>query len=246
MRVHERYEILCALAVSSQLTESELHELRVHMAQCSDCRSRLQDMAQVSAQALLPLNVMTGQLPEGMAERFMQRAWSEGVPLKRISAYSFEKWKTCYYGGLAAAILLAVLTAANYFKSEAWTPLSFPVAGSQLRVANADITRASVARAPEVIATTKELHQQHRRRTAKPLLETTTVLQPSVMRVLNNGPFGPTQDGVRQFRYNPSAARLVPSLQARVDWYRVWMESQKNAKRLEISFQPEWKAGMVP
>jgi hypothetical protein len=53
----------------------------------------------------------------------------------------------------------------------------------------------------------------------------------------------------RQFHYDPSAEvvpRQISSLRFHVDWYHVWMESQENPKRLEISFQPEWKAGVLP
>jgi hypothetical protein len=84
MTEHEQYEMLCALAVTGEVSDAELQDLRCHLTECSDCRDRLFDFAQLSAQALpllgdrhSPVNI-----PGGMTERFQDHARRYGIPLR--------------------------------------------------------------------------------------------------------------------------------------------------------------------
>jgi hypothetical protein len=103
---HSHFEVLCALAASGQLTSSELAELHEHSGGCSFCSDRLDEMTQVSAGLFCAriLNRSSIRMPNGMVERFIARAKSEGVPLNpRAASVGFS-------GPAApAAFLLALL-----------------------------------------------------------------------------------------------------------------------------------------
>jgi hypothetical protein len=258
MREHERFEVWCALAVSGQLTECELSELRLHIAQCIDCRSRLQGMAQVSALALLPHGVGRAKIPAGMEERFIWCAQANGIPLQRMRSGSPERLKVFFYryGALAAAILLATLAAANLFKEQVHAPLPGAVVALPQQLPPASVTDADPERGGSV---TKVLHKGRRREAAtvaaRPFSLQHADMHAREARIRTQRSHqdasslpGP-QGGARTFHYDPLAGdvpRQISSVRFHVDWYRVWMEAQENPKRLEISFQPEWKAGIVP
>jgi hypothetical protein len=115
MSQHKQFEIMCALAAVGQLHPSDLAELRRHVKDCADCRRRLSEFAQVSAQALIEFGEKrrdNHRLPAGMTARFVARAGAEGIPLHK-SAHSLPRqlfplgWK----GNIAAALLLLAVIA---------------------------------------------------------------------------------------------------------------------------------------
>jgi hypothetical protein len=105
---HAHFEVLCALAASGQLTNTELTELREHSERCSACSSRLVEMTQLSAQLFCAhaLNQPGIRMPENMLGRFIARANCEGVPLSPHAASAGASGP-----GLTAALLLALLLA---------------------------------------------------------------------------------------------------------------------------------------
>jgi hypothetical protein len=103
---HSHFEVLCALAASGQLTSSELAELHEHAEVCPSCSDRLVEMTQVSAELFCVriLNQPRIRMPNGMVERFIARANSEGVPLNpRAASVGFSG------PAVTAAFLLALL-----------------------------------------------------------------------------------------------------------------------------------------
>src|SRR5260370_7445051 len=84
MSQHEKFEVMCAMAVIGQSDDGELGELDQHLETCADCRRRLSDFAQISAQAL-PLykkeDYRYSRSPRQMTARFVIRARGEGIPL---------------------------------------------------------------------------------------------------------------------------------------------------------------------
>ncbi len=79
---HEQFEELCALAVSGQLREEELAVLQEHLQNCAECRT----LSREFEQTYFLLSVAhdagdTGDIPEGMTERFVDRVRSAGIPL---------------------------------------------------------------------------------------------------------------------------------------------------------------------
>ena len=118
MNQHEKFELLCTLAVIGQIRDADLRELKRHVEECVDCQNRISDFAQISAQALLALGDEYGKpsSPQAMTARFVERARAEGIPLRGLAAmfpsrlsFGWPGWN----GALAAALLLIVITTAG-------------------------------------------------------------------------------------------------------------------------------------
>ncbi len=106
---HAHFEMLCALAASGQLTETELAQLQAHSANCPACSDRLSELSQLGAQLFCThaLALPRQKLPKEMLERFIDRANRDGVPLRaRASAVGLSG------AGAGMALLFAVLTVA--------------------------------------------------------------------------------------------------------------------------------------
>ena len=106
---HGDFEILCALAVSGQLTKTESAELSEHAEHCVLCRNRLVEMRRVGIQLFLAraFKTRSKQLPKGVQERFAARAISEGIPLSsRSTGVGFSAL------GLVTVLLVALLLVA--------------------------------------------------------------------------------------------------------------------------------------
>jgi len=78
MAKHNRYEEMCALAITGQLGGSQMCELDEHIAVCTSCRNFLETTAQFSVQAMPLLAEKHGAStlripPEGIRERFLER-----------------------------------------------------------------------------------------------------------------------------------------------------------------------------
>src|SRR5579864_8475094 len=83
MSQHEQFEVMCAQAVTGQMDDAELDELNHHLEDCADCKDRISDFAQISAQALPLYGENYGQRrsPKQLTARFVLRARAEGIPL---------------------------------------------------------------------------------------------------------------------------------------------------------------------
>jgi hypothetical protein len=121
MNEHKQFEIMCALAVVGQVNDADLGDLKLHIAGCVACQSRISDFAQISAQALPLSGEKYGnqRYPKAMIARFVERARAEGVPLggsgqtlpSELLIQSLG-WK----GNLAAALLLIMIIASGVSK----------------------------------------------------------------------------------------------------------------------------------
>src|SRR5208282_4197451 len=85
---HEHYEELCALAVSGQVSQPDLADLKAHLESCASCRGFADDFTQLSAQSLSMLAAKRSQcqIPSGMTQRFIARARSEGIEMRQEPA----------------------------------------------------------------------------------------------------------------------------------------------------------------
>jgi len=85
LNTHEQYEELCALAASGQASEAELEDLRAHLDGCPSCRCAAYDFTQISAQGLAQVAAkrLHCDIPLGMTQRFVARARSEGIEMRR-------------------------------------------------------------------------------------------------------------------------------------------------------------------
>jgi hypothetical protein len=118
---HKQFEIMCALAVVGQVNDADLGDLKLHIAGCVACQSRISDFAQISAQALPLSGEKYGnqRYPKAMIARFVERTRAEGVPLggsgqtlpSELLIQSLG-WK----GNLAAAQLLIMIIASGVSK----------------------------------------------------------------------------------------------------------------------------------
>jgi hypothetical protein len=113
---HKQFEIMCALAAVGQINPSDLAELKQHSEDCIDCKRRLSEFAQVSAQALMLFGEKCSykhRPPEGMTGRFVVRARAEGIPLQKVAdslpreLFHSLGWK----GNIAAALLVLAVVA---------------------------------------------------------------------------------------------------------------------------------------
>lgn len=119
MRNHDHYEGLCAAAVSGQIRPDEQCELKEHMSACADCRAFVGDVAEIVAQSVPELaerNTPESEKPAGMTSRFIARAHSDGLRLKRPKERTQKSKQHGFTLVVAAAIaLLAILLLMRMF-----------------------------------------------------------------------------------------------------------------------------------
>ena len=108
---HDRYEGLCAAAVTGQIKPDELNDLKRHMSTCADCRQFVGDAGQVAAQVLPEYGEKHApvEVPVGITERFIVRAHYEGIPLRSTAGRGARQTKSrvgviVLTAGLAAAL----------------------------------------------------------------------------------------------------------------------------------------------
>jgi hypothetical protein len=103
LNTHEQYEELCALAASGQASTDELADLRSHLEDCPSCRSAAYDFTQISAQglSLVAAKRLRCEIPSGMTQRFVARARSEGIEMRRENVPGVTKPKR---GGVFASL----------------------------------------------------------------------------------------------------------------------------------------------
>ena len=112
MNTHEHYEELCAVAASGQASDAELADLRSHLETCPSCRSMAYDFTEISAGGLSELAAERhrSQVPSGMTQRFLARARSEGIELRRETTSRMPKRNRfavfAAIGAIAAAALI--------------------------------------------------------------------------------------------------------------------------------------------
>jgi len=110
---HGSFEVLCALAASGQLTQTEAEELREHARNCDPCSSRIAQLNLVRAQLLIAhtWKEQCARAPQGMKQRFVTRAVREGVPLShRTSRRTSDRISATHtvQPGFVAIVVLAV------------------------------------------------------------------------------------------------------------------------------------------
>ena len=88
MPATKEFEVLCALAVSEDLTTTEHAALREHLRDCLSCQNYLIEMRSLAIPLLLAQQLKTPgkQLRKGLQVRFAERAIRSGIPLSPRSA----------------------------------------------------------------------------------------------------------------------------------------------------------------
>ena len=115
---HAHFDVMCALAASGQLTNSELAELHEHSEGCSSCCDRLVEMKHVSAELFCAhaLSQPGFRMPKDIVERFIARANSEGVPLHlRATGVGLKQLVST-----AAFVLALLLVSATLYFGTLW------------------------------------------------------------------------------------------------------------------------------
>ncbi len=83
--MHTRFEELCALAVTGQISGEAMHILDQHSRECDCCREFLQELLPLKthvAPVLAASHARNCEPPEGIRERFLQRAATTGLKLR--------------------------------------------------------------------------------------------------------------------------------------------------------------------
>ncbi len=83
--MHSHFEELCALAVTGQISGDAMHILDQHSRECDSCREFLQDLSPLKtlvAPILAATHAKNCEPPEGIRERFLQRAAAAGLNLR--------------------------------------------------------------------------------------------------------------------------------------------------------------------
>lgn len=98
MKEHEEYKLLCGLAAAGEILPDDLQDLKQHLDECEECRLLFSDFVQVSAQAFPLLSDHNYRaVPSGMKTKFVERARTEGIPL-RSSTRSVVTGASSSYG----------------------------------------------------------------------------------------------------------------------------------------------------
>src|SRR5579864_9489167 len=82
--MHSQFEEWCALAVTGQISRDGMKFLDVHVSGCNRCRTFLREIAPVMdhiGPVLAATDVRDCEAPDGMRERFLQRASAAGLNL---------------------------------------------------------------------------------------------------------------------------------------------------------------------
>lgn len=105
---HESFEELCVLVASGQASDEQRNEVSQHIASCTQCHEFLAATAGLSAE--LYAHSEDGDVtPQGAQGRFVARAISEGIPLRRpLEVLAFEKKKE-YWGHLPLLVAAGVV-----------------------------------------------------------------------------------------------------------------------------------------
>lgn len=83
--MHRQFEELCALAATGQIHPEAMMLLDQHLKNCENCRAFLEAIVPLKvhvAPVLAASHAYTYQPPDGMRERFLQRAKSRGIALR--------------------------------------------------------------------------------------------------------------------------------------------------------------------
>jgi hypothetical protein len=83
--MHNQFEELCAFAISGQISDTDRMLLDEHMRECEDCRSFVEDMRTEVPQlapAMAELMLVSVVPPDGIRERFLQKAAEAGFDVK--------------------------------------------------------------------------------------------------------------------------------------------------------------------
>jgi hypothetical protein len=84
---HDEFEVLCALAASGDLSETEHAALRKHLGDCLSCQNYSTEMRRLAIPLLARRLTYPGkQLRRDLRVRFAERAIREGIPLSPRSA----------------------------------------------------------------------------------------------------------------------------------------------------------------
>jgi TolA-binding protein len=126
LNTHDQYEELCVLAASGHASEAELEDLRAHLDGCPNCRCAAYDFAQLSAQGLAQVAAkrLHCDVPSGMTQRFVARARSEGIEMRRghvapvVRPKRITEWMAL--GAMAALALVAGLLVIG----KHWSPVA--------------------------------------------------------------------------------------------------------------------------
>ena len=109
---HEHYEELCALAVSGEVSRTDLADLKAHLETCPRCRGLADDFTQISAQGLSVLAAKRSQhqIPSGMTQRFVARARSEGIEIsRRATARVGKRNQTALIAAMSAVAAVVLI-----------------------------------------------------------------------------------------------------------------------------------------
>src|SRR5215467_15890000 len=82
--MHKRFEELCALAATGQITGDAMSVLDQHVKECGVCRAFLQDMVSLKAHVapvVAGSHARTLEPPVGIRERFLEKATAAGLKL---------------------------------------------------------------------------------------------------------------------------------------------------------------------
>jgi len=144
---HEHYEELCALAVSGEVSRTDLADLRAHLETCPSCRGLAGDFTQISAQGLSVLAAKRSQcqIPSGMTQRFVARARSEGIEISRgATTRARRRSQTALIaamGAVAAVVLIVgILTIRRIHPSSVGSQPPAPTQQASVAPANLEPT----------------------------------------------------------------------------------------------------------
>jgi hypothetical protein len=97
----------------------ELSELKEHMQTCADCRDFVGDIGVIVGEKIPELTQRrspTLEKPVGMTDRFIARAHSQGIPLKKSKKSEAKPSKHAGFALFAAAIIATILAIALWLK----------------------------------------------------------------------------------------------------------------------------------
>lgn len=128
---HESYAILCAAVVSGHASHEEMEQLSLHVRECDDCRARLKDFAQLSAQAM-PFHAdrySKPAVPPGMTARFIDRARAEGAALDAPSqpVPSWQPAMILKWGAACAVFVSVAVGALSLWRMERLSHAADPI-----------------------------------------------------------------------------------------------------------------------
>jgi hypothetical protein len=125
MKPHEKYELLCALAATRQLDGEDKRNLDLHLQECADCRTVMQEFKEVvqdlTGEGIHPDTLMNLEGERRQSSHFVDYARSKGIRISDdarllLDGRTIQRWRFPKVAYVTAFGLMFIFSAAFFLR----------------------------------------------------------------------------------------------------------------------------------